>query len=190
MFLCTVCRTLLYPMFILSLIIAIARLFFTTGVCGCLLVDVVASADWGFGVCIVRRLLANSSFGHICTSYMTSAGNGACVRFFRSKYEFFAFSQLRLLGELLVTKFESAFFGFLLMWTSNCEIFVTLCGVIQIVFLISATSEANLYGVWFLSNLTTPNLRFIVWIIPSTAPIDPRSSIGAKVSLMLLVFII
>ena len=46
------------------------------------------------------------------------------MRFFRSKHACFAFSQLRLAGELVVAKFERGVFGFLLMRASKGEIWL------------------------------------------------------------------
>ena len=62
-------------------------------------------------------------------------------------------------------------FGVRPMWASNGEIFVTLCGVILSVLIISATSEASFYGVFVLSVLMTANLRFKVCIILPTTTI-------------------
>ena len=42
--------------------------------------------------------------------------------------------------------FEDGVFGFLPICASKGEFFVTQCGVILSVLIISATSEANLYG--------------------------------------------
>ena len=58
--------------------------------------------------------------------------------------------------------FDSWVFGFLPMCASNGEIFVTPCCVILSVFIISATSEASLYGVFDWSIFITANLRLIV----------------------------
>ena len=58
--------------------------------------------------------------------------------------------------------FDSGVFGFLPICTSKGETFMTLCGVILCVFIISATSEANLYDVFDLSIFITANLRLIV----------------------------
>ena len=102
---------------------------------------------------------------------MTSAGKGGFVRFFRSKHASFALSQFKLLGELFVAMFNNGLFGFLPICVSKGEIFVTPCGVILNTFIISATSEANLYGVFDWSILITASLRLIVWIIRSTTPI-------------------
>ena len=49
-FLSTVSWVSLYLMLSLSLSMAIASLYFTHGVCGCLLVDIFASTDWGLEV--------------------------------------------------------------------------------------------------------------------------------------------
>ena len=48
--------------------------------------------------------------------------------------------------------FDNGVFGFRPMCASNCEIFLTMCGVIRNVFIISATSEASLYGVFVFIN--------------------------------------
>ena len=55
--------------------------------------------------------------------------------------------------------FEREFFGFRPMCASNGEIFVTPCGVILSNFIIFATSQASLYGVFVLSIFNTYNLR-------------------------------
>ena len=88
---------------------------------------------------------------------MTSAGKGGFVRFFRSKHACLALSQFKLLGELFVAMFDNGVFGFLSISASKGEIFVTPCDVILNVFIISATSEANLYGVLDWSILITFN---------------------------------
>ena len=87
-----------------------------------------------------------------------------------------------MLGELLVAKFSGGLFGFLPMCDSNGEVFV-----IRSVFILSAKSESNLYGVLFLSILNDPNLCFSVWIICSTTPISVLSFTGANISLMSIV---
>ena len=70
------------------------------------------------------------------------------VRFFRSKHACFALTQFRLLSDLLVATFDKGVFGLRPMWASNREIFFTLCGVILNVLIISASSDASLYGVF------------------------------------------
>ena len=70
------------------------------------------------------------------------------------------------------------------MRASNGEVFVTPWGVIRNVFISSATSVASLFGVFVLSILITPCLRFTVWINASTTPIALWSSTGAKSNLM------
>ena len=67
-----------------------------------------------------------------------------------------------LFGELLVTTFERGLFGFLPICASKGEVFVTPCGVIPKVFIISATSEARLYGVFVWSFFITASQRFNV----------------------------
>ena len=117
--------------------------------------------------------LCGVSFFRICTSSsdrrsrfrMTSAGNGGLTRFFQSKHACFALSQFKLLGELFVAMFDNGVFSFLPIYASEGEIFVTPCGVILNVFIISATSEANFYGMFVWSILITANLRLIVLII-------------------------
>ena len=94
-----------------------------------------------FGICglvFPFSLIETSSSDHLCRSCMISAGNGGFVRFFLSKHACRAFSQLKLFGELLVVAFDRGVFGFRPMCASNGEIFVTPCGVILYVFLISA----------------------------------------------------
>ena len=93
------------------------------------------------------------------------------MRFFRSKHACFAFSQLRFVGELVVAKFEREVFGFLPKCASKDEVFVTPCGVMRNVSIISVTSEGYLYGVFAGSILVTPSQCFNVCIILSTTPI-------------------
>ena len=115
--------------------------------------------------------MCTSSSDHRWRSCITSAGRGGFVRFFRSKHACFALSQFRLFGELFVAIIDSGVFGFLPICASKGEIFVTPCGVILSVFIISATlsvfiisatSEANLYGVIDWSIFIAANLRLIV----------------------------
>ena len=84
------------------------------------------------------------------------------MRFFRSKHACFVLSQFRLLGELFVAMFDNEVFGFLPICAPKVENFVTPCGVILSVFIISATSEASLYGVFDWSIFITASLRLIV----------------------------
>ena len=79
--------------------------------------------------------------------------------------------QFKLLGELFVAMFDNEVFGFLPICASKGDVFLTPCGVTLNVYIISATSEANLYAVFDGSILMTANLRLIVWIIRSTTPI-------------------
>ena len=79
---------------------------------------------------------------------MISAGSGGFSMFFRFKHACFAFSQFKLLGELFVAMFDNGVFGFLPICASKGEFFLTPCAVILSVLIISATSEANLYGVF------------------------------------------
>ena len=58
--------------------------------------------------------------------------------------------------------FESGVLGFLSICASKAEIFVPPFGVILSVFIISATFEANLYGVFDWSIFITANLRLFV----------------------------
>ena len=106
--------------------------------------------------------ICTSSSDHRLRSCITSAGRGGFVRFFQSKHACFALSQFRLFGELFVAIFDSGVFGFLPICASKGENFVTPCGVILSNFIISATSEANLYGVFVWSIFITANLRLIV----------------------------
>ena len=128
-----------------------------------------APIDCGCSCCL--WLIETSSSDHCCKSCMISAGRYGFVRFFRSKHACFAFSQVRLVGELVVAKFDRGVFGFLPMCASKGDIFVTPCGVMRKVFIISATSEVNLYGVFAGSILITPTRRFNVCIILSTTPL-------------------
>ena len=131
--------------------------------------------------------ICTSSSAHRWRSCITSAGRGGFVRFFRSKHACFALSQFRLFGELFAAIFDSGVFGFLSRCASKEKIYVTPCGVILSVLIISATSEGNLYGVFDWSIFITGNLRFIVWIIPSTTPIALWSSTGANSSFIIFV---
>ena len=65
-----------------------------------------------------------------------------------------------MLVELIVATFDKRVFGLRPMWASNVEFFATLCGVILNVLIISATSDASLYGVIVLSIFVTAPLRF------------------------------
>ena len=109
-----------------------------------------------------RRFFVSSSSDRLCRSCMISDGRGCFLRLFQSKHACFAFSSFGLLGELLVAKLKRRLFSFLPMFASNCRILVTSCCVISSVLFISATSEASLYGVLFLSALITRYLRFSV----------------------------
>ena len=83
----------------------------------------------------------------------------------------FGFSQFKLFDVLPVAIFDKGVFSLGPMCASNGEFFVMPCGVICIVFMISAKSEARRYSVFVLSILITANLRFSVCIILSTTPI-------------------
>ena len=92
-----------------------------------------------------------------------------------------------MVGDLVVAKFDRGVFGFLPMCASKCENFVTPCGVLRKVFIISAPSEASLHGVFAGSFLITTSCRFNVCIILSTTPIALWLSAGAKSNLKLFV---
>ena len=94
------------------------------------------------------RFINTSSSDHCCKSCVISAGRGGVVRFFQSKHACLAFFQYMLLGKLVVPKYERVFFGFLPISASKADFWVTPCCVIRNVFIISATSEASLYGVF------------------------------------------
>ena len=87
-----------------------------------------------FGGICKRRFFDTSSSEHGCKSCIFVAGRGGFVMFFRSKYACFEFSQLRLLGELVVATLDNGVIGFLTMCASNGDIFVTPCGVVLKVF--------------------------------------------------------
>ena len=91
-------------------------------------------------------------------------------------------SQFNILGEILIATFERGVFGFRLICASNGEILVTPCGVILNDWILSATSEASLYGVFVSSTFITASQRFNVCIILSTNPIALWSSTGANSS--------
>ena len=84
---------------------------------------------------------------------MISAGSGGFAKFFLSKHACFAFSQFRLFGVLFVARFDKGVLGLRPKCASKGENFVTPCGVIRKIFIISATSEASWYGVFVLSSL-------------------------------------
>ena len=88
-----------------------------------------APIDCGCSCCL--WLIETSSSDHCCKSCMISAGRDGFVRFFRSKHACFAFSQVRMVGELVAAKFERGVFGFLPMCASKGDIFflrhVVLC---------------------------------------------------------------
>ena len=65
--------------------------------------------------------------------FITSGGNGGCIRFFQSKQVCFAFSQVTLCRELIVAVFEKGVFGFRPIWPSKGMIFI-----------ISATLDARI----------------------------------------------
>ena len=109
------------------------------------------------------------------------------MRLFRSKHACLAFSQFRLLGQLVVATLDRGVFSFLPMCASKGEIFVTPCGDIRKNFIISATFDANLYGVFAGSIFIIPSLLFSVCIIRSTTPMALWSSTGAKNNLILFV---
>ena len=97
-------------------------------------------------------LTDTSSFDHLNRSCMISAGSGGFLRFCLSKHACFAFSDFELFGVLFVAMFDKGVFGLRPMCASNGEIFVTPCGVIRNVFMISATSEASRSGVFVFIN--------------------------------------
>ena len=114
----------------------------------CLFSSFLGIGSCGTFCCFSFFRICTSSSDHRSRSCMTSAGNGGFSRFFRSKHACFAFSQFKFLGELFVAMFDNGVFGFLPICASKGENFVTPCGVILSVFVISATSEASLYGVF------------------------------------------
>ena len=116
-------------------------------------------------------LTVTSSTDHHCRSCMTSAGIGGFSRFFQSKHACFAFSQFKLFGVLFVAMFDRGVLGLRPKCASKGEIFVTPCGVIRKIFIISATSKASRYGVFVLSILIIASLRLNDCIIRSTTPI-------------------
>ena len=105
-----------------------------------------------------------SSSDHFWSSCLISDGIEGWSRFFRSKQACLVFSQLKLFGELFVLQ--------------KGVIFVTPCGVIRSVLIISATSDANLNGVFFESIFMTPSRRLSVFISRFTTPMDLWSSTG------------
>ena len=106
----------LYLWFLLSMFISMLRLRFAPGVC----FDVL-SAPIGCGWSCCRLLIETSSSDHCCKSCMISVARGGFVRFFRSKHACFAFSQLRLVSELVVANSDRGVFGFLPMCASKGE---------------------------------------------------------------------
>ena len=116
-------------------------------------------------------LTVTSSADHLRRSCMISAGSGGCAKFFLSKHACFASTQFRLIGVLFVPMFDKGVLGLRPKCAPKGEIFVTPCGVIRKVHIISATSEARRYGVFVLSILITASLRLSVCIFRSAIPI-------------------
>ena len=167
MFLSISACSLLYLVFNLALLISMNLLDCAPDV-RCIVGLLVPDA---FGGMCERRFTDSSSYDHCYTSCIIYAGRGGFVRFVRSKHACLAFSQLNLLGELVVATLDKGvFFGFLPKSASNGEIFVTPCGVFRKVFFILATSDASLYGVLDSFILIIPSLRFNVCIILTTTP--------------------
>ena len=73
---------------------------------------------------VVRRLIDTPSSDHRFEWCMISAGRGGFLRLFQSKHAWYAFSQIRFMGELIVAQLDRWVFGFLPMCPSNGEIFV------------------------------------------------------------------
>ena len=75
--------------------------------------------------------ILTSSSDHFCKSCMISAGIGGWIRFFQSKQACLAFSQFKLLGELIVAIFVKVVFAFWPKCASNGVIFNTPCRVVR-----------------------------------------------------------
>ena len=88
-----------------------ARLVFAPRVCCCC----ELFANWRVVGSVGRDFILTSSSDHLCKSCMNSAGRGCLVRLLRPKHACLAFSQIRLLGELLVAKLERGVLSFLPM---------------------------------------------------------------------------
>ena len=104
-------------------------------------------------------------------SCITSVASGGFVRFFRFKHSCVAFSQLRLLGELLVATFYKGVFRLRPKSDSNSEVFVTQCDGIFNVLKNFGYIWRELVRCVCLNNFITANLRFKVCIILSANPI-------------------
>ena len=71
-----------------------------------------------------------------------------CCKILQSKHASFAFSQFKLFEELFFRKWTIEFSSLVCLKTLS---FVIPCGVMRSVFIISAKSDASLYGVLVLS---------------------------------------
>ena len=116
-----------------------------------------------FGGMSERRFFDTSSSDHCCKPCIIYAGRSGFVRFVRCKHACLVFSQLKLLGELVVATMDKGLIGFLPVYASNGEFFVTPCGFNRKVSIISATSDASLYGVldWSILIFPTYVLMFV-----------------------------
>ena len=74
--------------------------------------------------------------------------------------------------ELFIARLKYGVFGFLTIWASNIDFFVTPCWLICNVFIILATSEDSFHGMLFLSILISLSLGLRAWILVFTISID------------------
>ena len=95
-----------------------------------------------------RFVILTSFLDEHWRSCIISGWSGGYIKFFQSKQACFVFSQFRFFDQLVVATFDSKVLDFRRMCASKWETFVVLCGINLRVFMISATSEANLYRVF------------------------------------------
>ena len=75
-----------------------------------------------------------------------------------------AFSELRLMGELVVETLDKGVFGFLHMCASNGEMFVTPCGVIRKAYVLMFLSSF-LLTLWLYGHLPERILFFMLFVL-------------------------
>ena len=106
---------------------------------------------------------------HFKKSCIASGGKKGCIRFFRSKQAYMAFSKFRLFAELFVAMIDKFVFSFLPMWASKGDIFVTPCRVVLSVFKNEKFGDVWRKFKWFVVFVYLPwsRLRFQTCIIRS-----------------------
>ena len=115
------------------------------------------------------------------TLYWLSAG---FVSILSSKPDSLVFSHERFESFGYVLMFVNGVLGRSPKWASNRSTFVIAFGVMRSLSISSATSDASLYDLLFLSSFKTANLDFRVLISRSTIPIALWSSTGANINLI------